>query len=711
MAAWCTSARAASVDGTAVEPGLIDPTLPVAWSSPDHAGNTMGYWPAYNDIDPHARAAYLSWLADGRRHPSAYIGFVFLFFYGLERRLLFDLDDGLEGDEAGELLNEVRRLVAVYGDNGSFRRYASDLLEFCDAGRSIHANLEPPTWDPSFRDWRIPTDIRVAIGRYVAAGQPIPDVWALTYLRHHPEAYLRTPAQRCVSEFDELFKIRYRKRYGDGLKVRPPAARLSFSYRAASGGINRDVHAQIDIPDVASISGPINKLTELAAEVTDELDAYSRFLGRRPDESATLSAVALLPDELLDGHASGVVSALRAWTDDRLDGQQSATVDATDLLTQWSPDPAARFVKRDAVALSSMLAKLGVGVEPDVRFGAATPKPGESAVLFRLPPDSAAAPSPAYTAAMSLVHLTAVVAAADGSISDSEQAQLGEHAEHVLGLDPGECVRLEAHLRFLGEGKLTMAGSKKKVEALAADQRAAVGRFLVDVAAADGVISPEEITTLTKVFKQLGLEEASVYSQVHALEAGDTGPITVRQAQQTQRWQLPEGGAEVEGAGVVLDPAKVQARLAETARVAALLTGIFADEDQGEPGRPSPSLATNAAAPGFAPPSGSAADLPPPQSSTASTAVGGSPPTAAAPEGNAFAGLDAAHSTLALRLAERESWSRADAEDAADECGLPFLDAALDRINDATFEICGEPLVEGDDPVELNAFALEEMTR
>ena len=29
-------------------------------------------------------------------------------------------------------------------------------------------------------------------------------MWALSFLRHHPEAYLRTPAQRCVSEFDEL---------------------------------------------------------------------------------------------------------------------------------------------------------------------------------------------------------------------------------------------------------------------------------------------------------------------------------------------------------------------------------------------------------------------------------------------------------------------------------------------------------------------------
>ena len=69
-----------------VEPALINPSLPVARRKPDVAGESMGYWPSYSEISPQAHAAYLSWLAGGRSDPGAYIGYVFLFFYGLERR-------------------------------------------------------------------------------------------------------------------------------------------------------------------------------------------------------------------------------------------------------------------------------------------------------------------------------------------------------------------------------------------------------------------------------------------------------------------------------------------------------------------------------------------------------------------------------------------------------------------------------------------------
>ena len=55
---------------------------------PDWEGRGLSYWPAYASIPSASRAAYLGWLADGRRFPAAPIGYVFLFFYGLERRTL-----------------------------------------------------------------------------------------------------------------------------------------------------------------------------------------------------------------------------------------------------------------------------------------------------------------------------------------------------------------------------------------------------------------------------------------------------------------------------------------------------------------------------------------------------------------------------------------------------------------------------------------------
>ncbi|MGE3796171.1 MAG: TerB N-terminal domain-containing protein, partial [Dehalococcoidia bacterium] len=78
-----------SLTGWSAEPALIAPNLPARDRRPDHLGTTMGYWPSYSEISAPARTAYLDWLASGRPG-GAYIGYVFLFFYGIERRVLVD---------------------------------------------------------------------------------------------------------------------------------------------------------------------------------------------------------------------------------------------------------------------------------------------------------------------------------------------------------------------------------------------------------------------------------------------------------------------------------------------------------------------------------------------------------------------------------------------------------------------------------------------
>jgi len=57
------------------------------------------------------------------------MGYVFLFFYGLERRLFVDGQKGsVPAAERAEIVQEVNRLLMVYGGNRSFRGYASNLL-------------------------------------------------------------------------------------------------------------------------------------------------------------------------------------------------------------------------------------------------------------------------------------------------------------------------------------------------------------------------------------------------------------------------------------------------------------------------------------------------------------------------------------------------------------------------------------------------------
>ncbi len=659
-------------NGYSIEPALIDPKLPVQWKRADHDAASLDYWPSYDGLTTGQRAGYLQWLIDGRNRPNAPVGFVFLYFYGLERRFLVDLGSNSDHPEARLIADEVRRLLDIYRDNRSFEAYASGLLGLIEVVAARTAHLSVPDWVSTSYQWEVPPVIRVGLGRYAAASQPIPAQWALTLLRLHPESYLRTPATRCQSEFDELFRQRYRQRFGDGMVVQAPKARVELEYRAASTGLRGDYGVRLDdVPDICAITGPINKLKDLAADCTDALDAYSRFLGRNPDGAGDPEAVGLLPDELMETHGGPVLENLRGWAR-TVDDAHSVPVD--DVVERWSPGREKKLTKKDAVALAGILGKVGIGIEPDVRFGGRTPALGSTAVVFPLSESAPSAPSAAYSAASVLVHLTAVLASSDGTVSNDEREHLADHLEAALGLDTDECVRLDAHLAWLTADKPSLAGVKRRLEGLEERRRQAIAHFLVDVAAADGVVSPDEITTLTKLYKLLGLDENEVYRVVHALGT-DAGPVTVRQADDgAPRHAIPEPSTAPQS--VALDPAKVQARLAETATVAALLADIFTEDE------PTPTVET-------------ATQTPPPM-------LDGS-------QGTVVDGLDAAHSALADQLRGQASWPRTAAEDLATTLGLPLLAGALDRINEAAMDLCGEPLIEGDDPLELNDYAAQEL--
>ena len=58
---------------------VIRPSDPTAVPTPD-------YYPSYAGLSPEQRWVYLNWLTDVSQ--PVYIGYVFLYYYGLERQLL-----------------------------------------------------------------------------------------------------------------------------------------------------------------------------------------------------------------------------------------------------------------------------------------------------------------------------------------------------------------------------------------------------------------------------------------------------------------------------------------------------------------------------------------------------------------------------------------------------------------------------------------------
>ncbi len=98
-----------SAAGT-IEPALINPALPLGSDEPGRSGRDLDPAPSYHLISPDSRAAYLAWLAGDRDCTSVPPGFVSLFFFGLERRVLVDAAaDPAVRRELPAIAAEVRR--------------------------------------------------------------------------------------------------------------------------------------------------------------------------------------------------------------------------------------------------------------------------------------------------------------------------------------------------------------------------------------------------------------------------------------------------------------------------------------------------------------------------------------------------------------------------------------------------------------------------
>ena len=638
------------------DPCLIDPSKPLAVRG-DYTIREMGYWPSYAEISKTARRAYLSWLAGGRSDPEADIGFVFLYFYGLERRAIVDATKDKRAQADWPVITaELRRLLGIYGESShAFRRYAGALLDWVAS-----ADYAPKLYDkpvPSFpKTFEVPLYVRLALGQAALDGAPIPAQLALAWVRLDPSIALRTPATRCVEEFDRLFTLNYTDTFGDGLKVPRNRTKLKLVYRPASAGFlgYKDIELTFgETPDVTVLTAPVRKLQQVVESTTQELNGFSRFLGKNPNAKASLEGLLLLPVSIWPSSARRELRALlmRAPNSPVLMPYQALL----DTLGAKSP-----LTKDKTLSLAKALAAEHIGLVPDVLYGAKAPKPDEMIALFSLP-EADNGPSPAYQAALLTLQLASAVAAADGDHSDDEFEHLKDKVGTWSHLAAPQGYRLLAHLHLLRATPVSIGALKKKLEPLETSAKETIAAFMATVAQSDGTVTPAEVKILEKIYKALGIDAKKVFSDIHAVAVGSTASTTTE--------------AAIETSGFRLDPARITALQKDTERVSALLGTIFTEEESG------------------------------------TSAVVTSEPEAepeAEPPPAGILGLDETHTALARMLLSRPAWSRGELLDMAADLEL-MLDGALEQINDAAFDAHDIPFTEGEDPVEVNPDILEKV--
>ena len=467
----------------------------------------------------------------------------------------------------------------------------------------------------------------------------------------------RTPVTRCPDVFADLFKEKYAAAYGAGLTLKINRTRLRVSYSPASLSLrHNDFSSTIaDLPDVSAVKTPVAKLQQLVDECTVELEPYSRYLGRNPDNAVALEGLLQLPITLWPAEVRTELEDLKGRVGDGLVvmtfGELSGRLKSAGTLS-----------REKVLGLAQALESLHLGLEPDVLAGAKTPKGEDKIALFATPSDDGGARNaPAYAAAAVTLDLACAAALADGEISPHELLHLTRQINSWAHLSDGHRKRLKARLR-LGIGQpSTLAALKKKMEPLPAEAKRSIGRFLAHLTQSDGQVTPEEVKFLERVYKTLDLDTQLVYSDLHSVPEASTqvaGPAVTS----TEK-SVPKSGFS-------LNAERIAQLQRETEAVSALLASVFAEEHPGE--------------------------------TSAEEALAVDEP----PQVDGILGLNADQSAFVRRLVSRHSWPRTDLNDVAADMEL-MLDGTLEHINETMLDKFDAPLTDGDDPIEINQELLE----
>ena len=554
---------------------IIDPSLPALAEGTDLSGEGMPYWPSYSGIDPQARATYLDWLASGRADRRYSVGYVFLYFYGLERRLFVDKPGE---DEKELLIAEVERLLRIYGGNRSVKGYLGAFVDTAQATLGYEDKPEPRLERAGYE---LPLSVRVTIGRMAKEGSSIGADRLLRWYAAHPDYSLRTPATRAFPEFRALFGQLVDERFPEGIPVPVSKRNLRAQYHAASSEFVTDLEEYIgQVPDISRISRPLNVAKTIVDEASDALDKYSRFLGRNPNGRGTIEAHALLPQRLWPLFPCQEVDDLRRWAEGIIDaGGFVPVVQVIEQLENARPE---KITKRRLTDAADALARLSVGMAPDPRFALRSPKYDEPVVLFRLPEGITVLEevSSRYKSILVAIAVGSFIAHADDDLAAIEHGELIAMIGDADDLSETERARLRANLDWMMAVSPDLGLFRRHVRDLPDDISRELGQFALVMAASDGVVSAREVSALERLYRALGLETDGIYSAIHNLTSPDEPVTVLPSGDREQGFAIPPRTDE--SGAVNLDAARIASVMANTERVSSILGAIFQEDEPEE---------------------------------------------------------------------------------------------------------------------------------
>ena len=624
------------------DPSIIDPKLKVGSRGSEES---LGYWPSYKAATPGQRAQFLEWLA-GPREAINEMGYVFLYFYGIERYVLLGAEEDppeVRAARLGSILKELGRLENVFSYNRSFLGYSARLRE------AIVIRHAPSHLDrlkevfPENNSVALQSELARIANNNVQT--PLDSDWALQWLFHAGELPRRKNVRANYELLRQLFRGLYEKM--GGIKVPKNKTLLRLRYSAASSGL-QDVE-YYDVPsdwcDPSVLQTPLKPLLPLAETANVAL----RKLATAEKKESALDFFAAWPKDIpFDPPAKYHVAQKLINAQCRRDSNPTLIAIGIAFRTKVSEKPSKREVRTIRDALSSC----GWVLVPDPDLTPCSPKGHDRVWVYQ-----GTAPQNLSGAGRLLdinLRLGAAVALADGEVQEEEIDYVNRLVD--AHPDPIERKYFEHCIRWHFAEERSAIGLKAQIDSLGSNEREQLADGLIAIAQADGYLPRQEVLALEKYFARLGLPKDRVFDQLHSRTTeGQSNVLDVETIG-------PIGATTQQPSVVSLNRQAIEVHRTSTKKIQSVLTDIFEPDADVVDSIEEESLASDAWHEGA---------------------------------------LDPAHHALAAHLITQSSWSPDDIRQHCKIDGLMF-EGAIETINEAAFEYLGDLLIEVDDQIYVN---------
>ncbi len=569
------------------EPSAICKRLSV--DSNQRVDEDLPYYPNYESLSPGQRGFYLDWLAGGRRmsNPDQLpTGYLFLFFYGIERRVI------VEGDRDSSLWNKVFDLLQIYGmtrRSRSIPSYFGDFLHFVSYSWGAEDySLRLPALLEMQGERLSETALGLALAHHFLKNQPID--WKLGHLvaMGLEDSRRSVVIKRTGNAFREMFMTRFQESYPQGMPLKASKRGRAVRYQAGNASLSPGYGSSssqtgspfvIQVPGVLGIRSQFRPLAEIWNRCIEDLSGYSRAVGKINKENGAssqdlLRAHLALPHEIRKGKPHPLEIPYR----DALDGcteedglifapvailASMSGIEERQNLTQKQSENVALLVESfgDSLAPHPAILNLPLAWDQEVAI---------------LPNPAGGEPSTSLGGLLRLLYLAILVASADGVIDDDELEVF--HSSSGIEDDFGKAQAKATQAVLVRDTNVASKRLQNIAKSVHASERMTVFKLMVHIACCDEVLSSDENRMLRRIAKALKLGSDALDDVMSEDAAFQT--VTVVHGRKILRGEtIPKPS---KAPAFSLDMERISALTAETAEVVSILSRAIEDESEEE---------------------------------------------------------------------------------------------------------------------------------